>query len=258
VNPLSCQQQGNSIQTKFRRCEIKRLKIPRQTAINHVLMAFLFTLCFNIRIWAGSVTRQVIEGQTASSFGSQTDPTGCISTSVFVFVGDDRQQTVPGTGQSSSTLFLFHVNQFDFCTGSFTSTFVPPGTQLAEPDFRVDPNGQKATLNATLPGIDSFGSPVNLEVHLTWTALGSSHCGGEYVVQTPDFLSHFVMKNPSQLAPPCRKRDLWQQHTGGADGFRGNRVKSHFHCNHPKEVTQVSDLKPGRGSTAGRGTDIRR
>jgi len=179
---------------------MKRLKIPRQIVINQVLMAFLFTLCFNIRIWAGSVTRQVIEGQTASSFGSQTDPTGCISTSVFVFVSDDREQTVPATGQSSSTLFLFQVNQFDFCLGTFTGIFVSPGTQLADSDFMVSPSGQKASLNAILPGTDTSGSPVNLEVHLTWTALGSSHCGGEYVVQTPDFVSHFVMKNPSQLA----------------------------------------------------------
>ncbi len=123
-------------------------------------------------------------GRSADAFFSSFDPSGCIGTFVSVFANDGRFQAPPGPGSSSSGASIF-IDQFDFCTGS--SVFFFGFATLADADFRVSRGLTSARLNTTIPVVDPFGSPLDVDVDLTWTGTGDLSRGN----------SHFHSQSPN-------------------------------------------------------------
>ncbi len=136
-----------------------------------VLALALATFSQQITASAGDIWK--VERWSADAYLVTTDPSGCISTSVSVYVEDFVEgSSGPGNPKSRAILRIY---RFDECThtvlmdaGGFAS--------LADPNFQVSTNLDSATLNATVHVQDFVSnSSFDVLVDLTWTGTSSLH-----------------------------------------------------------------------------------
>lgn len=136
--------------------------------------------------WAGEIFHFM--GQNADAFFSSVSPPACdcnvapgpgkpvtpacIFTEVSVFATEQKFQSPPGPGGSSSFAGMF-ILQFD-CT--FTTLLIADcffDVSLADQEFQVGQNLESATLRTTLACFDFVSSSsFNVDVDLAWTGTG--------------------------------------------------------------------------------------
>ncbi len=136
----------------------------------------------------------LFRGQSADSFFSSADPTGCILTNVGVFANDGKFQSPPGSGSTSSGAFIF-IDQFTVCPFFSPLLSAFGSASLAGPDFQVLGQLNSATLDTTIPVFDFVsGSTLSADVDLTWTGTGAlSRSNSHFHFQSPGFIvnGHF-------------------------------------------------------------------
>jgi hypothetical protein len=129
-----------------------------------------------------------VQRWSADAYLVSTDPSGCISTSVSVYL-EDFVEGSSGPGNPQSRTFL-SVYRFNECThtvlidaGGFAS--------LADSNFQFSRNLDSATLNATVHVQDFVSnSSFDVLVDLTWTGTSSlQHNNIHYKVGGPDCYS---------------------------------------------------------------------
>jgi hypothetical protein len=110
-------------------------------------------------------------GTSAEAFFSSTDPSGCISTFVFLAANDENPQSPPDAGTASSHGSVL-ISRRDDCTD--TVLLGATGlAELADPDFQVNKPLTSATLNTTIEVFDFVSSSsFNVDVSMTWTGAG--------------------------------------------------------------------------------------
>lgn len=110
-------------------------------------------------------------GPSALASFSSVDPSGCISTSVFVIASDAVLQDTPGQ-PTEATFASVSVFQYDACTG-ISLLDASGSTSLAEPDFLVGTKLKSATLNTTVRLFDYLsGESFDVSISLNWSASG--------------------------------------------------------------------------------------
>jgi hypothetical protein len=110
--------------------------------------------------WAGD--NMETKTSSAEAFFSSVDPSGCITTFVWVFAGEPSSQAG------------LIIRQYDACT--FTLLLDAYGSaELADPEFQVAVgNLASATLETTVNTYDYVsGSSFDVYVDLTWTGIGT-------------------------------------------------------------------------------------
>lgn len=112
-----------------------------------------------------------LTGGSAEAFFSSTDPSGCISTFVFLVANDENRQSPPDPGSASSHGGIT-ISQRDNCTD--TVLLGATGlAELADPDFQVLGPLTSATLDTTIEVFDFVSSSsFNVDVAMTWTGTG--------------------------------------------------------------------------------------
>lgn len=147
-----------------------------------VLALALATFSQHTTASAGDIWK--VKRWSADAYLVSMDPSGCISTSVSVYLEDFTQGSAgPGNPQSRTYLSIY---RFDECThtvlldaGGFAS--------LADPNFQFSRNLDSATLNATVHVQDFvLNSSFDVLVDLTWTGTSSlQHNNIHYKVGGP-------------------------------------------------------------------------
>lgn len=109
-------------------------------------------------------------GKTAWAELYSFDPAGCISTSVWLFVAENRYQAAPGAPTNSAWVDL-SIYQWNYCTYEFSCSY--GSAALPDGAFRATGNLASATLNTTINVEDCFTGPARaVPVALTWTGEG--------------------------------------------------------------------------------------
>ena len=113
----------------------------------------------------------LLKGGSAEAFFSSTDPSGCISTFVFLVANDENPQSPPDPGSASSHAAVT-ISQRNECTD--TVLLGATGlAELADPDFQVIGPLTSATLDTTIVVFDFVSSSsFSVDVAMTWTGTG--------------------------------------------------------------------------------------
>lgn len=109
-------------------------------------------------------------GANASAEFYSYDPATCMTTSVWVYVGESRSKTSPGpmTGIAWVDLSIYHYN---YCT--YETSCLYGSAALPDEAFRMIGNFASATLNTTVEVVECYtGAPQAVPVALTWTGEG--------------------------------------------------------------------------------------
>ncbi len=144
--------------------------------------------------WAGDTYR--FKGKSAEAYFFSTDPSGCVSTDVYVFASDDASVShdPPGPPNSSSGSVAYAgIFQYDYCQYTYLYADCYNSAPLAASDFVVTGrNLDSATLNTTLQCYDYYsGGSFDAPIALVWTAVGdpqSSSYSSHY--RTAGFIVH--------------------------------------------------------------------
>lgn len=145
-----------------------------------------------------AATAQASRRHEITSFGTatfiSTDGTGCVE-SVFDIFGADERVNDEQPGAPLTTGFaLVVVGQFDQCTGTDLGQIVGEIRSDAVV-FESTGNLKTATLQATIPALDSTGAEVEVTVTVTWTGFGPIFPEVNKVrTKTPDLLQIFRSK----------------------------------------------------------------
>jgi len=108
-------------------------------------------------------------GRNAGAFFQASDG-GCLEMFAGAFANDGKVQSPPGPGSTSSFADVF-VEIFDVCNS--VSIYSASGfSDLDDRAFQINRTLTSASLNATIPGGDSFGNPVDISVDLVWIGTG--------------------------------------------------------------------------------------
>jgi hypothetical protein len=113
----------------------------------------------------------LLNGGSAEAFFSSFDPSGCISTFVFLVANDENPKSPPDPGSASSHGGIT-ISQRDDCTD--TVLLGATGlAELADPDFQVIGPLTSATLDTTIEVFDFVSSSsFSVDVAMTWTGTG--------------------------------------------------------------------------------------
>ena len=150
-----------------------------------VFALILAALTLPTTAWAVDVSHS--SGVSVIANFLRVDPSGCdcsvnppcIFTSVFVFATDNKFQTPPGKGDSSSfaDIFIFKGD----CTDTLLNAGCFPPAPLADKAFQVSGNLNSATLKTTLECSESVsGTPFNVDVDLLWRGTGDLSRGNSH------------------------------------------------------------------------------
>jgi hypothetical protein len=122
-------------------------------------------------------------GQTADATFFSTDPSGCVSTEVFLLVTDGRSKSGSGPPTVAPSAIII-VSQADTCTQ--TVLIAADGTAVLAPgQFQIDNQLTAATLTATIEVFDFVsGASFPLEVNVSWTGVGGLSSSKTHVHQT--------------------------------------------------------------------------
>jgi len=147
-----------------------------KTLKKHLLTAGLFCVAIAMPYQSSAAQRQALHmtfmGLTADAPFDNTDPTGCIDTSVFISAinGSTKMNNVSGSPQESSVAFV-GISQFNFCTGAdlfeaFANPVLAPGA------FQIDKELNAATLNTSTDVMDFIsGTTFTVQISITWAAI---------------------------------------------------------------------------------------
>jgi len=110
------------------------------------------------------------KGQSGEAFFESVDPSGCVSTSAYLFVTDGRNKydAVPPT--PNSQIYLW-VSRYDSCSGEniWAESYSVPAPDA----FQYHPQLKSATLNTTVVVYDSETSnPFEVQISVSWLGTG--------------------------------------------------------------------------------------
>jgi hypothetical protein len=119
---------------------------------------------------AANTFHSTFRGSQVTAYFFSVDPSGCIVTDAYVSAVDGRIKT-EGSPTADSTAWV-GVSMYDSCTGTLLSS-ASGSAVLASDALQIDPKLESATLNASIEAFDWLsGSPITLDVELTWTGSG--------------------------------------------------------------------------------------
>jgi hypothetical protein len=151
--------------------------MKRYTCVLTLLAVVLASLALPITARAAESYR--FRGKTAYASSYASDPTTCISTSLYVFATEDRFQDSPGAPTHSAVAYA-SVFQWNECTLQ-TVACVYGSVLLPDGAFNMTGNLASATLTVTIPGSDCFsGDPSSLSVALQWSGEGDVFRGNSH------------------------------------------------------------------------------
>ena len=135
-----------------------------RTTIKRLAVFALVLATFSQHASASAGDKVEIKTSSAEAFFSSVDPSGCITTFVWVFAGEPSSEP----GQAGLI-----IRQCDACT--FTQVLDAYGSaELADLEFQVAPNLASATLETTVNIYDYVsGLSFDVYVDLTWTGIGT-------------------------------------------------------------------------------------
>jgi hypothetical protein len=132
------------------------------------LAMVLLTLALPARAAGAETLHLSFNGHFADATFFSTDPSGCVSTEVFLLVTDGRSRTGTGQPEVASTALII-VSQADLCTQ--TELIAADGTAVLAPgQFQIDSLLTAASLTATIEVFDFVsGASFPVEVNVSWT-----------------------------------------------------------------------------------------
>ena len=141
---------------------------PSRLMLRHV--AFVCGLLLLCHVPAAHAADALVFDQRntgAAAFFSTVDPTGCVSTGVFVVAEDDSERIVSDEAVRTAQVSVV-VSQVDLCAVVQLLTGVGTTTDAV---VSVAPNLQSATVSAVVPVLNGAnGQLVNVSVELTFAA----------------------------------------------------------------------------------------
>lgn len=119
-------------------------------------------------------------GKTAFGDFYTTDPTGCISTSVYTFATESRSQVSGGGGSAGVAAASISIYQYNGCTDEelacLSGSITPSNSELS-----MAGNLASATLNATFEAFDCYtGASQPVSAAITWTGQGDIYRGNSH------------------------------------------------------------------------------
>ena len=162
--------------------ESQRKKVTKFVGV--VFALILAALNLPTTAWSGDIIHSGFKSANAAFFNTTnptgcnciSDPTTCILAGVFAFATEDKLQSPPGPGGSSSSAQIM-IFQNDCTFAQLRAADCFPSGPLADQDFQVSQNLDSATLNAAFEcfGFDFVSElpwDFNVDVDLTWTGTG--------------------------------------------------------------------------------------
>jgi hypothetical protein len=151
--------------------------MKRYTCVLTLLAVVLASLALPITARAAESYR--FRGKTAYASSYASDPTTCISTSLYVFATEDRFQDSPGAPTDSAVAYA-SAFQWNDCTLQ-TVACVYGSVLLPDGAFNMTGHLASATLTVTIPGFDCLsGNPRSLSVALHWSGEGDVFHGNSH------------------------------------------------------------------------------
>jgi hypothetical protein len=137
------------------------------------LAMVLLALALPARAAGAETLHLSFAGQTADATFFSTDPSGCVSTEVFLLVTDGRSRDGTGQPEVASTALII-VSQADLCTR--TELVAADGTAVLAPgQFQIDGQLTAASLTATIEVFDFVsGASFPVDVNVSWTGVGET------------------------------------------------------------------------------------
>jgi hypothetical protein len=134
-----------------------------------VLCLIAAALMFPASASAGAETFQ-FQGESAYAYFTNT--AGCLATSAFVIVKEQRTKDGPGQPETTSSVELF-LHQHNHCSGELDLVDAYSLATLSADAFQVKGNVDFATLNATVTVYDeTLHTELPVDISLTWTGAG--------------------------------------------------------------------------------------
>jgi hypothetical protein len=150
-----------------------------------------------------ATTTYTFQGNTALASFSSYDPTGCISTNVYILVSEGRIRSSLD-GNSASAGADISISQYDYCASQeriSASTYAAP---LALSDFQVATGLSSASLHTTIGVFDYVtNAPLTVQVALNWMSNSDvSRTLSHFHSGSPSFVvnSHFQGLSRSSIA----------------------------------------------------------
>ena len=168
------------------------------------LILVFSALAPNVMASAGSDKTLTVNlrGPSVNAFFSDTDPSGCITTEVFVTAsgGTDQQLPGPGTPIGVGGVNLY---KYDSCTNTTLLYATGLNESLPAGDFQVSKQLDWASLHTTINATDIiYGNSFDVNVDVNWT--GTSDI----------FRSH---SNTNEIYPGCHILNRWKGSGRNAD-----------------------------------------
>ncbi|HKH43820.1 MAG TPA: hypothetical protein VKM72_04065 [Thermoanaerobaculia bacterium] len=143
--------------------------MKRYTCVFALLAALLATLALPS---AALAETSHFRGKTAYGDFYSFDPTGCISTSVYIFATESRSQVSPGGGSADGTAASISIYQYNDCTYEEVACLYG-SISPSNSEFNIAGNLASATLNATFEAYNCLtGAAQPVSAAMTWTGEG--------------------------------------------------------------------------------------
>jgi hypothetical protein len=143
-----------------------------------------------------------LRGPSVNAFFSNTDPSGCVTTEVFVSASGGTDQQLPGRG-SPIGVGGVNIYKYDSCSDTVLLYAAGLNESLPAGDFQVSRQLDWASLHTTIPVTDIlYGNSFDVNVDVNWT--GTSDI----------FRDH---SNTNEIYPGCHILNRWKGSGRNAD-----------------------------------------
>lgn len=143
-----------------------------------------------------------LRGPSVNAFFSDTDPSGCITTEVFVAASGGIDQQLPGQG-SPIGVGSVSIYKYDSCTDTTLLYAVGLNESLEAGDFQVSKQLDWASLHTTINVTDViYGNSFDVDVNVDWTG-------------TSDIIRNH--SNTNEIYPGCHILNRWKGSYRNAD-----------------------------------------
>jgi hypothetical protein len=177
--------------------------MKRALVVISVLVLLIMASEPTATVRAAATTTYTFQGNTALASFSSYDPTGCISSNVYILVSEGRIRSSID-GNSASAGADISISQYDYCASQeriSASTYAAP---LALSDFQVANGLSSATLHTTISVFDYItNTPLTVQVALNWMSNSDvSRTLSHFHSGSPSFIvnSHFQGLSRSAIA----------------------------------------------------------
>jgi hypothetical protein len=166
---VTCARVASALASGKKGAQVMRTRLPLVVSLAVALLA----LAVPARAAGAEALHLSFDGLSAEASFTSADPSGCVSTEVFVFADDGHFRTGPGRLEKAATATVV-VSQIDFCTD--TLLLAAQGLAVLTPgQFQIDGKITAASLTATIEVLDDVSGasfPVNISV--SWTGVGDT------------------------------------------------------------------------------------